>query len=450
MNLELELGELLHDDLFGLFEAMSAIEMMDPKMDAGMAKAGGSAKRKMSPMSLNDAITDKSLPWDNISIPEFVTVFDHTLACLVTWFEGHSLAQTVLTNLYLHCGDSPELRPPHPELKAYVVATLKLVDLIKDIIAKATVFEEEDFQPLSYGFLLASDVSEAKAMSALKEAEDATQKLVRASKSNTESQEYQEAIAMYSRLKFYRHFFQALLFLTKQDLPNGLRHISCAKEQISTMSETINIGVETKEGENVLGFEPMINQRLLPPTFPRYTEIRGREDTLVYLSELLERLVNATNVAHLTTYLGAVEFFMEFGRNSPCVLSRSISQLLYAPLHASPQNQPKRISGPLPGFQDLLKDACKSFIAPLALTMKYPPYNTPQVKDGVETFFSQWCRPMGLIIQTFGHNSARQRDKIPTLLEELAIAQEEVKGSFFYHTGPKNLKSPGKKTREIK
>ena len=83
-------------------------------------------------------------------------------------------------------------------------------------------------------------------MSSLKEAEDATQKLVRASKSNTESQEYLEAIAMYSRLKFYRHFFQALLFLTKQDLPNGLRHISCAKEQISTMSETINIGVETK------------------------------------------------------------------------------------------------------------------------------------------------------------------------------------------------------------
>lgn len=33
---ELKLGELLHDHLFGLFEAMSAIEMMDPKMDAGM------------------------------------------------------------------------------------------------------------------------------------------------------------------------------------------------------------------------------------------------------------------------------------------------------------------------------------------------------------------------------------------------------------------------------
>ncbi|CAG9828746.1 unnamed protein product [Diabrotica balteata] len=41
---DLKLGELLHDDLFGLFEAMSAIEMMDPKMDAGMLCNRGSRK----------------------------------------------------------------------------------------------------------------------------------------------------------------------------------------------------------------------------------------------------------------------------------------------------------------------------------------------------------------------------------------------------------------------
>lgn len=34
--LELKLGELVRHEVFGLFEAMSAIEMMDPKMDAGM------------------------------------------------------------------------------------------------------------------------------------------------------------------------------------------------------------------------------------------------------------------------------------------------------------------------------------------------------------------------------------------------------------------------------
>ena len=109
-------------------------------------------------------------------------------------------------------------------------------------------------------------------------------------------------------------------------------------------------------------------------------------------------------VSRLTTYIGALEFFMEFGRSSPCVLSRSMSQLLYTPLYPSPQNQAVWLSGPLPAFQDLLKEACKSFIAPLASTVKTPPFNSPQVKEGVETFFSQWCRPMALLIQTFGHN----------------------------------------------
>lgn len=33
---DLDLGELLHYEMFGLFEAMSAIEMMDKKMDIGM------------------------------------------------------------------------------------------------------------------------------------------------------------------------------------------------------------------------------------------------------------------------------------------------------------------------------------------------------------------------------------------------------------------------------
>ena len=33
---------------------------------------------------------------------------------------------------------------------------------------------------------------------------------------------------------------------------------------------------------------------------------------------------------------------------------------------------------------------------------------------------------MALLMQTFGHNRARQRDKIPALLEELALVQEEV------------------------
>ena len=50
----------------------------------------------------------------------------------------------------------------------------------------------------------------------------------------------------------------------------------------------------------------MINQRLLPPTFPRYTEIRSKEATVDYLESLFDRLMSATQVSQLNSYLSAL------------------------------------------------------------------------------------------------------------------------------------------------
>ena len=94
------------------------------------------------------------------------------------------------------------------------------------------------------------------------------------------------------------------------------------------MRSTLNMGKACQQGENVLGktyislekkincilknlsnikgFEPMVNQRLLPPTFPRYTEIRSKEGTMDYLETLLDRLVTATHVANLPSYNSAL------------------------------------------------------------------------------------------------------------------------------------------------
>lgn len=48
---ELQLNELLHYELFGLFEAMSAIEMMDKKMDIGMVDG-----KEKNPLTLEIAV----------------------------------------------------------------------------------------------------------------------------------------------------------------------------------------------------------------------------------------------------------------------------------------------------------------------------------------------------------------------------------------------------------
>lgn len=43
------------------------------------------------------------------------------------------------------------------------------------------------------------------------------------------------------------------------------------------------------EQMHIMGFEPLINQRLLPPTFPRYTKIKPRAESLTYFEDVVHR-----------------------------------------------------------------------------------------------------------------------------------------------------------------
>ncbi|KAK7073410.1 N-alpha-acetyltransferase 35 NatC auxiliary subunit, partial [Halocaridina rubra] len=170
---DLQLGELLHDDIFGLFEAMSAIEMMDPKMDAGMM-----CNRGKKVLNFDQAVKAGALKLNNLTMEELVGIMDSMLACLVTWLEGHSAAQTILTCLYLHKPLSIEDRA----LRAFSIQTLKLIAIINNIVHSASVFEEEDFQPALYGYGVCSEVTEARAGGMMREVEEELQRAVKATR----------------------------------------------------------------------------------------------------------------------------------------------------------------------------------------------------------------------------------------------------------------------------
>lgn len=50
----------------------------------------------------------------------------------------------------------------------------------------------------------------------------------------------------------------------------------------------------------MMGFEPLVNQRLLPPTFPRYAKIIKREEMVNYFSKLIDRIKTVCEVVNLT------------------------------------------------------------------------------------------------------------------------------------------------------
>ena len=66
-----------------------------------------------------------------------------------------------------------------PILRSALTTLLRLVEVIKDLVGKAGVYEEEDFQPLTYGFRLCSEVGEQKCIGQCKEAEEILAKEVR-------------------------------------------------------------------------------------------------------------------------------------------------------------------------------------------------------------------------------------------------------------------------------
>ena len=260
----------------------------------------------------------------------------------------------------------------------------------------------------------------------------------------TKAKQHEEAGALFSRLRFLRLFYLGLGCLFRMEIPEGQKYLSASNEQLSNIHKTLHLGTKAQKGKNLVGFEPFANQRLLPPTFPRYTEIKARASAISYLQSLVERLLYiAINVVSQSqSFHSALEYFVELSVTSPCVLSRSIAQILYQPLHVFHTSGNTALSAnvrlnthlsgggltiPSVSFQEQLRESCKTFLAPPVLTMfKTAPYNARAIRDYVDGFFSQCCRPMCMLIQTFGHNRARQRDKIPNLLEELAIVQEEA------------------------
>ncbi|KOB74608.1 N-alpha-acetyltransferase 35, partial [Operophtera brumata] len=168
------------------------------------------------------------------------------------------------------------------------------------------------------------------------------------------------------------------------------------------------------DSPNPMGFEPMINQRLLPPTFPRYTRIKPRVEALQYFDELVHRLRHAWKITSCTNFHIALDFFMEFSRRA-CILSRSALQLLY--LSPSPANTATMAlsaggntsSRPQQAFIEILREAIKAF-----------------AREFVDNFLARCVRPFAVLLQVTGHNRARQRDKLALLLDEFASLQEEA------------------------
>lgn len=89
---QLQHGQMLQSDHFSLFEAMSAVEIGDPKMDAGLDTATAPTP---------DDLVDQGLAPLDLTGSQLIATFDRLAAMQASWHSGNSIAQTVFVCLYL-------------------------------------------------------------------------------------------------------------------------------------------------------------------------------------------------------------------------------------------------------------------------------------------------------------------------------------------------------------
>ena len=415
----LKVDELVHDEFFSLFEAMSAIEVMDPKMDAGMVcKSSG---REI--LQFKEAVASGKLKVKDFSAKELLGIIDELIACFVTWLDGHSLIQTVFICLYTHDTNLID----DPVLRAVCISVLKLVDVVRNIVSKARVYEEEDFQTLSYGFKLGIEINDLRISGMLREAEEEVSRQIKGKMANSEADD--ESVEMLKgiklRLKIWRAVYCALIILEKPDISEkgkAMEWLNVAAKAIPDITQTIDLGEKMNSlGENgetgMIGFDSLVNHRLLQPSFPRETSVFARKKAFEYMGILINNLLTVVGVLECTNYHALLDFVSEFSRKNPCVLSRSVLQLLV--YHNG------RVFGRVQ-LPEMLKETIKYFNSTPVLADMSPLSNSQEAKDLATSFVGKASVVMLSLLHAHGHNRARQRERLGDILEELGNLQEEA------------------------
>nr|BAD36037.1 natC N(alpha)-terminal acetyltransferase, Mak10 subunit-like [Oryza sativa Japonica Group] len=347
-------GELIHGENFSLFGAMSALEIMDPKMDCGIEKSGY--------YSIDEAIEDGIAPVPlsldrTLDIQRTLDVMDHLFSCEATWHKGHTLAQTVFTCIYLM---RMERTSSHAILNSFCRILRATCYAVVSVVSTARTHEEEDLFTMSFGLPL-RDEGDEKCLSILNSVEETIARQLRACKAQALSRkktlegleslqdnpdlEEDYCRALLCRLRFRKHFYHVVTCLRKphgRGLELAQKHVASCLTELSLMlnsrdflrsqsNNTQQQGDEictTASGVRPVGFDASLNSRLLSPAPPRAVKLLSWSDAIRYFEKLLRDLDIICSSPLDPVLENVLHFVVQFQKSVPDLVPRAFLQTL--------------------------------------------------------------------------------------------------------------------------
>ncbi|EMS49179.1 hypothetical protein TRIUR3_19871 [Triticum urartu] len=360
---DLQDGELVHGENFSLFAAMSALEIMDPKMDSGIERSGY--------YSIDEAIEDGIAPVPlsldrTLDIQRTLDVIDHLFSCEATWHKGHTLAQTVFTCIYLM---KMERISSHAVLNSFCRILRATCNSVISVVSTARTHEEEDLFTMSFGLPLNGE-GDDKCLSVLNSVEETISRQLRACKSQALSKkktleefeslqdnpELEEGYcrALLCRLRFRKHFHHVVMCMRKpqgRGLDLARKHVTSCLAELSLMlksqeflksrsditSQKGDESCTTASGCCPIGFDVSLNSRLLSPAPPRAVQILAWSDAIRYFEKLLHDLDIICALSLDPVLENVLHFIAQFQKSVPDLVPRAFLQVMILSFLYRPQ-----------------------------------------------------------------------------------------------------------------
>eukprot|EP00124_Ichthyophonus_hoferi_P004545 Ihof_evm1s515 gene=Ihof_evmTU1s515 len=419
---QLPVGKLAHSSRFTTFEAISALEMMDSKMDVGVAYASDPNRI----LSIEDALRRKIVKCRDFSLHEVVGIMDQLIASEATWLDGQPLPQTVFTCMYVSC---PTMIVDQ-WLHAYCVGVGKTVEVMIGIMMRADVAHEEDFQLKMCSMRRASNeehISNPRTVGLLKEAiKDVTGAIKKEKGRDEERLTLLEGVR--HRLEYRAALLEALLALEApmcSQMAQASTHLQKVQTHLEALALTLPMGLKpASEKEPMMGFEPSLNYRQLPPAPAAKVVHMARDKAIKYMAVLTGQL-QQLEVLHPSMTMKTLKLFMDdYTRQVPIVLARAVLNITY--YHG------RRWFGKV-FLADVVKQELYDFMRPpylepgFKVAAKVEGSPEQAVQGEVDYFMHNLVKAALEYLQIFCFNRARQHRRLTKYLEHLSVIQLEAK-----------------------
>jgi hypothetical protein len=260
---EMKLGQMCHAPEFSLFNVMSAVEVMDVKMDPNF-------NVPRVPF-LIELMQDNKIPVE-LTKTQILAVMDQILCALFSWFEGYTLPQSLQCCYYLH--DFSLIHDKH--LLLYCKIILKITQEIMALTSQVEMKDDEEFFPMTFDMKFPPITDNLSSL--IDKAEE----------------ELKQQIDVLSRIRFAKLFYLIHSnFIKKNPNPND-KHIKNVLSELDVISKS-------HPKEIAPGFDSNYFRRVSTVTPLKEKQMLSFEKTIISFTKFFKDMMFVTNMTSWTT-----------------------------------------------------------------------------------------------------------------------------------------------------